>query len=107
MQVHLVHILFIGPLLIYIGLMKPQNVIIYNVLLCLGLLVFVKFIYLLATQAISQRSVWYVLHIVLFACIALYVGVQRNNTPRIGYSLLLATGISAFGYHLIRQLGFN
>lgn len=107
MHVHMLHILFIGPLLMYIGLVKPQNVIMYNVLLGLGVLVIVKFAYLLVTETLTQRSVWYILHIVLFAIIALYVGVKQNKTPRIGYSLLLATGIAAFGYHLIRQLGFK
>jgi hypothetical protein len=103
----MLHILFIGPLLIYVGLVKPQNSIFYSVLLGLGLLVILKFAYLLLSESLSQRSVWYILHIVLFAVISLYVGIQQTNTPRIGYSLLLATGIAAFGYHLLRQLGFK
>ena len=107
MQVHLLHIFFIGPLLIYIGLIKPKTAFVYNILSILGVLVILKFTYLLATQVISQQSVWYILHIVLFALIALYVGIKQDNTPRIGYSILLATGISAFGYHLVRQLGFK
>jgi hypothetical protein len=107
MNVHFLHIFFIGPLLMYIALVKPQNAIVYNVLSGLGLLVLVKFAYLLATQAISQRSVWYILHVVLFAFVAMYVGFKQNKTPQIGYSLLLATGVSAFGYHTIRQLGFK
>lgn len=107
MQVNLLHILFIGPLLIYIGLVKPQKVVVYNILLGLGVLVIFKFAYLLVTERLNQRSIWYILHIILFSTIALYVGIKQNKTPRIGYSLLLATGIAAFGYHLIRQLGFN
>lgn len=107
MQVHLLHILFIGPLLVYIGLMKPHNLTIYMILLGLGLLIVLKFGYLLVTKSISERSVWYIVHIVLFAFLAVYVGVKQTKTPQIGYSLLLATGIAAFGYHLIRQLGFK
>lgn len=107
MQVHLLHILFIGPLLMYIGLVKPQYIFVYNILLGLGLLVLFKFVYLLLTESLSQRSLWYILHIILFAMIAIYVGIKQTKTPRIGYSLLLATGIAAFGYHLLRQLGFN
>lgn len=107
MRVQLLHILFIGPLLIYIGLVKPQNTIIYNILLSLGLLVILKFTYLLATERLNQRSIWFILHIILFATIVLYVGIKQETTPRIGYSLLLATGTAAFGYHLIRQLGFK
>lgn len=107
MQVNLIHILLIGPLLIFIGLMKPQNILYYHILLSLGLLVLVKFAYLLATQTISQRSIWYILHIVLFATLSFYVGIKKDKTPQIAYSLLLATGIAAFGYHLLRQLGFK
>lgn len=107
MYLHILHILFIGPLLMYVGLVKPQNVIAYNVLLGLGVLVMLKFGYLLVTESLTQKSVWYILHIVLFGFISLYVGIKQKQTPRVGYSLLLATGISAFGYHLLRQLGFK
>ena len=106
-NINLLHVIFIGPFLIYIGLVKPQSSLLYYILFGLGLLVFLKFLYSLLTQEISQRSVWYVLHMLLFAMIAMYVGGHQNQTLRIGYSLLLATGISAFGYHLIRFLGFH
>lgn len=107
MQVHLFHIFFIGPLLIYIGLIKPQTNITYNILLGLSAITLLKFTYLLATQTISQKSVWYIIHVVLFAVLTLHVGIKMNKTSQIGYSLLLATGIAACGYHLLRQIGFK
>jgi hypothetical protein len=107
MNVHLLHVLFIGPLLIYIGLAKPQTDFVYYILYGLGLYVFFKFFIILLKQELSQRSAWYVLHVVLFSMIAMYVGTKGRNTQQIGYSLLLATGISAFGYHLIRMFGFQ
>ncbi len=105
MSVNLLHVLFIGPLLIYIGLWKPQNELLYNILLGLGLLVLLKFTYLTLTQKLTQRSVWYILHVILFSTIAIYVGVHKQQTVKVGYSLLLATGLSAFWYHLIRLFG--
>lgn len=107
MNVNLLHVFFIGPLLIYIGLLKPDNDLVYYILLGLGLVVLMKFAYLLVEQKVSQRSVWYVLHVVLFSMIAIYVGLNKKHTLQIGYSLILATGISAFGYHLIRLFGFH
>jgi len=105
MSVNLLHVLFIGPLLIYIGIFKPQNGIFYNILLGLGILVLFKFTYLTLTQKLTQKSVWYILHVILFSMIAIYVGVNKQQTIKIGYSLLLATGLSAFWYHLIRLFG--
>lgn len=107
MDVHILHVFLIGPLLIYIGLIKPQNQLLYCVLYGLGLVVFFKFMYRLLKQKLSQRSVWYIIHVALFSMIAMYVGIKGKNTEKIGYSLLLATGISAFGYHLIRMFGFH
>lgn len=105
MSVNLLHVLFIGPLLIYIGIFKPQKEIFYHILLGLGILVLFKFTYLTLTQKLTQRSVWYILHVILFSMIAVYVGVNKQQTIQIGYSLLLATGLSAFWYHLIRLFG--
>jgi hypothetical protein len=107
MDVNVLHVFLIGPLLIYIGLVKPQNYFFYYVLYCLGLYVFYKFFVILLHEEVSQRSAWYVLHLALFSMIAMYVGIKGKHTLQIGYSLLLATGISAFGYHLIRMFGFK
>jgi hypothetical protein len=105
-QVNAIHIFLIGPLLIYIGLMKPINELYYNILLGIGIVVIIKFIYQLIVSKVGQRTVWYLLHIMLFSVLSIYVGLNKINTPHIGYSLVLATGISAFGYHSIRALGW-
>lgn len=105
--VNVLHVFFIGPFLIYIGLMKPNNVWVFKALFLLGALVFLKFGFLLLTTQVTQQSVWYILHMMFFSLLALYVGFMKSQTPQIGYSLILATGIAAFGYHLIRGLGFR
>jgi hypothetical protein len=107
MDVHTLHVLLIGPLLIYIGLVKPQVDLLYYILYGLGLYAFFRFFIMLLKQELSQRSAWYVLHVALFSMIAMYVGSKGKHTEQIGYSLLLATGMSAFGYHLVRMFGFH
>lgn len=107
MDINLLHVFLIGPVLIYIGLAKPQTDFLYYILYGLGLYVFFKFFIILLKQELNQRSAWYVLHVALFSMIAMYVGVKGKQTQQIGYSLLFATGISAFGYHLVRLFGFH
>jgi hypothetical protein len=44
----------------------------------------------------------------MFASLLMYVGIWRimkKDVPHVAYSLLLAVGIAALGYHLIRWLG--
>lgn len=107
MNVNLLHVFLIGPLLIYIGLLKPEHELFYSILLGLGIIVLLKFAYSILSQKFSQKSVWYVLHVLLFSMIVIYVGLNGKHTLQIGYSLLLATGVSAFGYHLIRLFGWH
>jgi hypothetical protein len=107
-HVQLIHILFVGPLLIYVGFMEPKYDWIYILLLLLGLFIFGKFLYMLVTNSLSQRYVWFLLHMLMFASLLMYVGIWRimkKDVPHVAYSLLLALGIAAFGYHLIRWLG--
>lgn len=104
-RINVFHIIFVGPFLMFIGITKPKNDFIYNILLILGLLVCLKFMYLLITRKLSQSSVWYIIHVIMFSTIAIYVGLLKSKVPNIGYSLLVAIGVAAFGYHLIRSLG--
>jgi len=104
MLVHLVHMLITGPLLIYVGLAQPQNKYVYWLLMLLSVAVFAKFTYSAFTTELSQRHVWFAIHALLFASLLGYVGYQGVNTPHVGYSLLLAVGIAAVGYHTVRLI---
>ena len=105
--VHLVHMLLSGPLLIYVALAQPQNKYVYWLLLALGVAICAKFAYTAFTTQLSQRHVWYAIHAVLFASLLGYVGYMGSETPRVGYSLLLAVGIAAVGYHTVRIVQEN
>ncbi len=102
--VNAIHIFFSGPLLIYVGLVKPNYTYLYKFLLVLGLIVACVFVWKLLTFPLSQRYVWFLIHILLFSSLLIYVGIKELDAPHVAFSLILAIGIGAFGYHLIRAL---
>lgn len=102
-HVRLIHIFFSGPLLIYIGLVKPKNEWIYTLLGIVGILLMVSFLTkLIMLKPFSQRHVYYAIHALLFAPLLMYLGYTGSTAPDVVFSLALAVGISAFGYHAIR-----
>lgn len=101
-HVNLIHVLFSGPLLIWIGATKPENKWIYMLLLLLGVLLMVAFLWKSFSIEISQRHVWFIIHAVLFAPLLIYVGWNGSDAVQVSFSLLLAVGIAAFGYHSFR-----
>lgn len=107
-HVNLLHILFSGPLLIYIGLWKPEMEWLYWILFLTGLYVLLKFaIWLLKEKELTSHHVWYFVHILLVVPLLLYVGWKKTETPSTVFSLVLALGIAAFGYHLVRLIQKN
>lgn len=107
--VRLLHILGTGPLLIWVGLTKPEPAWVYKVLLVLGLLLIVG----IGAKSFSKKNinVWYLIHAALFGSLLLYAGYfgfkGGHVVPAIAFSLMLAVGIAAFGYHLVRLLEFT
>lgn len=104
MYITILHLFFVAPLLIFIGLTKPQYSWIYYVLLALSVGVLINFSHKIASQKWSQRTVWYIIHALLFASLLFFVGWYGTNTPNVAYSLLLAVGLAAFSYHALRYL---
>jgi len=106
-MLHLIHMLFSGPLLIYVALVQPTSPYVYWLLLLLGIAICFKFTYSAFTTEFSQRHVWFAIHAILFSSLLIYVGSMGPDTPKVGYSLLLAVGIAAIGYHTIRLIQEN
>lgn len=105
--VNWLHIFFTGPLLIYVGLVKPTHPWIYLLLGLLGGLILLKFAWYALTTPWSERHIWFALHGMLFSFLLMYVGWKGTQTEGTMYSLLLAVGIAAFGYHLVRVIQKN
>lgn len=105
--VNALHIFFVGPLLVLIGALKPSNPLVYYALFVMGLGVMVRFIVKMAKKGfvISSHSLWYVVHVLVFATTLMYVGWKGQHTPRTMFSLLIALGFTAIAYHSVRVLG--
>jgi len=100
--ISLIHVFFTGPLLIYIGLTKPDNIIFYYALLLLALIKIIAFIYRLLKK---QLYAWLYVHLLLFVTLLLsifYLKFADQKIPYYLYSFLVAIGIAAVGYHLIK-----
>jgi RsiW-degrading membrane proteinase PrsW (M82 family) len=96
------HILLTGPVLIYIGLMKPKNKWIYKILLFFGLLLLVFFFYHIISTKTTPYHVWLYIHLILFIPLLIWIGIKKDQSPKILFSLIIAIGCAAIGYHAIR-----
>ena len=104
--ISLIHIFFTGPLLIYIGLVKPSNIIFSYILLLLAIVILVAFIYRFINK---QLYAWIYVHLLLFSTLLIYMSYLKFNQLKIPdylYSFLLAIGIAAIGYHIIKVLKY-
>lgn len=97
------HILAVVPLFLFVGFTRSANPDwMYNLLLGLGLFIFVYHAYS-ATRRFINRSpyIWVnLIHVLIIAPLLIWLGVSGKKTPRAGYELLLLVGFAALGYHM-------
>lgn len=103
MFVNLFHILFIAPFFIWTGVAKSNFPFWgYNTLLILGIIVIIYHGYK-AVIRFNKGSpmIWVSLvHALLVGPLILYIGMQKKDTPRSAYEMLLLVAFAALGYHL-------
>ena len=102
--ISIVHILVNGPLMMYIGFFKPKNILFYWLLLIIGIVLILDIIYKYHKKKIHA---WLLVHLILFAPLFIYtgyLGIKKEKIPYYCYSFILAIGIAAFGYHLIKLI---
>lgn len=100
--INLAHVLFTGPLLIYVGLAKQKPVWVYYLLLALGIFLALYFIYVIFTKTLSPYHVWLLIHLLIFIPLLIWCGIAKDKTPHIILSIILAIGTASVGFHLIR-----
>ena len=96
------HIIINGPLMIYIGYTKASNIYVYYLLLILGLFMLG---YLLFKWSKDEMSAWLYIHLFVYVPLFMYtgyLGVNNKEIPWYNYEFILAIGIAATGYHLIK-----
>ena len=98
--VSIFHVLFTGPMLIYLGKVKPQKPIIYHTILALGIALGIYFLYKILIE--KYKSPWFVLHLLIFIPLLIWVGLLGTNAPPFLFSIFVALGCAAIGYHGIK-----
>ena len=97
------HILFVGPLFLYVAFMRagtPEAV--YWTLFGLGLVVLLYHGHKSAVRYMAGSSYLWVnaIHFLLIAPLMIYIGYHGKKTPRPAYELLAITAFGALGYHM-------
>jgi len=100
--ISLIHIFINDPLFIYIGLVKPYNILFSIILFFLAIIIVIAFIYRYLNKQLYE---WIYVHLLLFATLLFYISYLRFTQQKIPdylYSFLVAIGIAAIGYHIIK-----
>lgn len=100
--INLAHAFVTGPFLMYVGLARKRPSWVFHVLVAIGVLLALYFPYVIMTRKLSQYHVWLFIHLAIFIPLLIAIGVMKDRAPKILFSLVLAIGIAAIGYHLIR-----
>jgi hypothetical protein len=99
--VYLFHLCIVGPLFLYVGIYR-DNIpkIMYNVLLYLGVFIIIYHIFKVYNYIRLGKEYWVnLIHIFIVGPILIYIGYNREKTPRLFYELLIMLGFAAIGYH--------
>jgi len=105
--INLFHILLVVPFLIWVGISRgnlPNEV--FTALLILGILLIIYQGYKAYGRYLSQSSnLWInLIHVLWIGPLLLYIGMQKRDTPRPAYELLLLTAFGALGYHMYQMV---
>ena len=97
--VQLFHIILIGGLFLYVGISKDSMPhFMYWILLFLGFLVLGYHMYKIFKK--KAKRIWIsLIHIILVGPLLIFIGINKENTSRKYYELLLMLGFAAIGYH--------
>ena len=100
--ISLVHIFLSGPLLLYIGLTKSYSMILLSILFLFAIIIMSAFVYRYLNK---QLYAFLYVHLLLFASLFFFISYLRftqKPIPDYLYSFLVAIGIAAIGYHIIK-----
>lgn len=99
--VHLFHIIFVGGLFLYVGIMRTMiPTILYPFLLALG--IFIIFYHLFKTykKVMLDKNPWInIIHVLIIGPILIYIGINKEKTQRFVFEILLMLGFASIGYH--------
>jgi len=99
--VHLFHIILVAGLFIYVGIAKTTiPTFMYTVLLILGIIIILYHGFKAYQKLQDGKNPWInYIHIFLVGPLLIYIGLNREKTPRLYFELLLMLGFASLGYH--------
>jgi hypothetical protein len=99
--VYLFHILIVGSLFLYVGIVKTNIPnFMYYVLLVLGIIIMLYHGFKVYKKLKEGLNPWVnYIHIFIVGPLLLYIGLNREKTQRLYFEILLMLGFSAIGYH--------
>jgi len=99
--IHLFHILIVGSLFLYVGIIGnkcPQ--IIFTIVQYLGIIIILYHSYKAYTKIINNKSAWVnYIHIFLIGPLLIIIGYNGKETSRKYFELLIMAGMASIGYH--------
>ena len=96
------HILILGPLLLYIGILKPPQKWLYTILIILGMISI--FVFLLKLILAWSTLFWAMWHVLVIGIILVWVGMKKDQSPSFLFNLLIIIGSAAIGYNLSKLM---
>jgi hypothetical protein len=98
---HLFHILIVGSLFLYVGIIRNEiPSLMYPVLLGLGLIIIFYHCFKVYNYIKLGKSYWVnLIHIFIVGPLLVYIGYNRENTSRLYFEILLMLGFASIGYH--------
>jgi len=99
--VHLFHILIVGSLFLYVGIQKYKiPKFMYSVLIALGIIIILYHGFKVYKKLTEGFNPWInYIHILIIGPLLLYIGLNRDKTPRFYFEILLMLGFASIGYH--------
>jgi uncharacterized protein YhhL (DUF1145 family) len=99
--VHLFHILIVGGLFLYVGIVKtdiPKPMYIF--LLVLGIIIILYHGFKVYKKLKDGKNPWVnYIHIFIVGPLLVYIGINREKTQRLYFEILLMLAFASIGYH--------
>jgi Na+-transporting methylmalonyl-CoA/oxaloacetate decarboxylase beta subunit len=101
LYVHLFHILIVGTLFLYVGIKSTNTpTFMYPILLTLGIIIVFYHLYKTYLKVSAGKNPWVNLfHIFIVGPLLIYIGYNKQTTPRYAFEFLLMLGFASIGYH--------
>lgn len=99
--VHLFHILFVTSLFLYVGTQRTNiPKFFYPFLLGVAVVIFLYHGYKTYIKLSSHMNPWVnLIHMLIIAPTLFVIGINKEQTPRFYFEILLMLGFASLGYH--------